>query len=159
MISAFEVLAQSDARQQTIEDALGVVQTIVEYAGTIAFAVSAALLAGRRRMNFVGVIVFEVIFAFANFFEHGNINLPLRVERALGRLFITPALHRRHHSRESRMLDTNYGTIFSFWDRLLGSYGDNHSNVKVDTGLPGIDGALGTVEILALPARGVFRGA
>ena len=106
----------------------------------------------------VGVIVFEVIFAFANFFEHGNINLPLKVERTLGGLFVTPALHRRHHSRESRMLDTNYGTIFSFWDRLLGSYGDNQSDVRVDTGLPGIEGALGTVEILALPARGVFRG-
>lgn len=59
----FEVLAQSDASQQTIEDALGVVQTIVEYAGTIAFAISAALLAGRRKMNVVGVMVFGVIVA------------------------------------------------------------------------------------------------
>ena len=39
----------------------------------------------------VGVIVFEVIFAFANFCEHGNIDLPLKVERALGCVFITPA--------------------------------------------------------------------
>ena len=63
----------------------------------------------------VGVIVFEVIFAFCNFAEHGNIDLPLKFERALGRVFVTPALHRRHHSRESRLLDTNYGTIFSLW--------------------------------------------
>lgn len=62
-MNAFEVLAQSDASHQTIEDALGVVQTIVEYAGTIAFAVSAALLAGRRKMNVVGVMVFGVIVA------------------------------------------------------------------------------------------------
>ena len=106
----------------------------------------------------VGVIVFEVIFALANFCEHGNIDLPLKVERTLGRIFITPALHRRHHSRESALLDSNYGTIFSFWDRLLGSYGANRSDVRVDTGLPGIEGALGTMGILALPARGVFRG-
>ena len=106
----------------------------------------------------VGVIAFEVIFAFANFCEHGNIDLPLKVERTLGRVFITPALHRQHHSRESRLLDTNYGTIFSFWDRLLGSYVENRSDEWVDTGLPGIEGALGTLEILALPARGVFRG-
>jgi len=106
----------------------------------------------------VGVIVFEVIFAFANFCEHGNIDLPLKAERALGRVFITPALHRRHHSREARLLDTNYGTIVSFWDRLLGSYAENRSNVRVDTGLPGIEHALGTMEILVLPARGVFRG-
>ena len=106
----------------------------------------------------VGVIVFEVIFAFANFCEHGNIDLPLKVERAIGHVFITPALHRRHHSRASELLDTNYGTIFSFWDRLFGSYGENRSDVRVDTGLPGIEGALGIMRILALPARGIFRG-
>ena len=106
----------------------------------------------------VGVLVFEAIFAFANFWEHGNIGLPRKLERSLGRLFITPALHRRHHSRESRLLDTNYGTIFSFWDRLLGSYGESHSDQHVETGLPGIEGSLATLGILALPARGIFRG-
>jgi len=105
------------------------------------------------------VVVFEVIFAFANFFEHGNIDLPLKLERALGRLLITPALHRRHHSREARLLDTNYGTIFSFWDRLFGSYGEHRSDVRVSTGLPGIDRPLWVREILWLPVRGVFRGA
>jgi sterol desaturase/sphingolipid hydroxylase (fatty acid hydroxylase superfamily) len=105
-----------------------------------------------------GVIVFEVIFAFANFCEHGNIDLPLKVERALGWIFVTPALHRRHHSREARLLETNFATIFSFWDRLLGSYGENRSDTRVNTGLPGIDHSLGTIEILQLPARGVFRG-
>jgi len=106
----------------------------------------------------VGVIVFEVVFAFANFWEHGNIELPLKVERALGRAIITPALHRRHHSVELQLLNSNYGTIFSVWDRLLGSFGENRSSVRVETGLPGVANSLGTVGILALPARGVFRG-
>jgi sterol desaturase/sphingolipid hydroxylase (fatty acid hydroxylase superfamily) len=105
-----------------------------------------------------GVIIFEVIFAFANFYEHGNIDLPLKVERVVGRLLITPALHRQHHSREARLLETNYATIFSLWDRLLGTYGENRSDTQVNTGLPGIDHSLGTMEILWLPARGVFRG-
>lgn len=106
----------------------------------------------------VAVIVFEVIFAFSNFFEHGNINLSNRVERALGTVMVTPALHRRHHSRESRLLDSNYGTIFSFWDRLFGSYGASRSKVQIETGLPGLEEPLTTLEILALPARGIFRG-
>ena len=106
----------------------------------------------------VGVIVFEVVFAFANFWEHGNINLPLKVEQALGRAFITPALHRRHHSVESQLLNSNYGTILSLWDRLLRSYGESRSSVQVETGLPGVEGSIGTMGILALPARGVFRG-
>ena len=106
----------------------------------------------------VAVIVFEVIFAFSNFFEHGNINLSNRFERALGRVLVTPALHRRHHSREARLLDSNYGTIFSFWDRLFGSYGENRSDVQIETGLPGLEHPLGAREILALPARGIYRG-
>lgn len=105
-----------------------------------------------------GVIVFELVFAFANFCEHGNIALPGKMERRLGRVLITPALHRRHHGQEARLLDTNFGTIFSFWDRLLGSYGENRSAVRVETGLPGIASSLGTLGILALPARGEFRG-
>lgn len=106
----------------------------------------------------LGVIVFEVVFAFANFWEHGNIGLPLRFERALSRVIITPALHRRHHSLESRLLDSNYGTILSLWDRLLGTFGDNRSDVNIETGLPGVGDSLGTLGILALPARGEFRG-
>jgi sterol desaturase/sphingolipid hydroxylase (fatty acid hydroxylase superfamily) len=106
----------------------------------------------------VGVIVFEVIFAFANFCEHGNINLPRKLEGPLGGVIITPALHRRHHSRESQLLNTNYGTIFSLWDRLFGSYSASRSSELVDTGLPGIESPLGVRGILALPVRGVFRG-
>lgn len=105
-----------------------------------------------------GVIVFEVVFAFANFWEHGNIDLTRRAEQLLGRVLITPALHRRHHGLESEQLDSNYGTIFSFWDRLLGTFGDNGSSATIETGLPGVSSALGTLGILSLPTRGVFRG-
>ena len=60
MMTVAMLLAQNGPTQETIEDALGVVPTIVENAGTAAFAISAALLAGRRRMNIVGVVVFGV---------------------------------------------------------------------------------------------------
>jgi len=106
----------------------------------------------------VGVIVFEVIFAVANFCIHGNIDLPAKLEQTLGRVFITSSFHRRHHGRQSHLLDTNYGTIFSFWDRFLGSFGENRSDVRIDTGLPGIESSLRIPAILALPFRGVFRG-
>lgn len=106
----------------------------------------------------LGVIVFEVIFAFSNFFEHGNINLPLRLESWLGRVFIMPALHRRHHSQQSSLLNSNYGTIFSIWDRLFRSFGDNHSDVGIRVGLPGLENATGFPQALVMPARGVFRG-
>jgi hypothetical protein len=81
----------------------------------------------------------------------------------LGMDLVSYIWHRANHvapylSREARLLDTNYGTIFTLWDRLLRSYGENRSDVRVNTGLPGIDRSLGAMEILSLPARGVFRG-
>ena len=61
MTTIADLLAQTGPTEESIEDALGVIQTIVQYAGTAAFAISAALLAGRRRMNVVGVVVFGLI--------------------------------------------------------------------------------------------------
>jgi uncharacterized membrane protein YeiH len=60
---AFEFVAQAAQSRDSIEDAIGDVRTVLLYAGTIAFAISAALLAGRRRMGMFGVVVFGVIVA------------------------------------------------------------------------------------------------
>jgi sterol desaturase/sphingolipid hydroxylase (fatty acid hydroxylase superfamily) len=96
------------------------------------------------------VLAFEVVFAFANLVEHGDINL--RGERVLARVLVTPALHRRHHTRQGRERDTNFGTIFSGWDRLFGTYTASDSTVRVDTGLPGLARVTFSAA-LALPSR------
>jgi len=85
------------------------------------------------------VVLFEACFTVANLLEHGDIDLPLRFERALGRVCVTPALHRRHHAKLGPDRDPNFGTIWSIWDRLLGTFVDNDSATAVDTGLPGFD--------------------
>ena len=56
------------------------------------------------------------------FFAHANIRLPSRLTNALGWLLVTPALHRVHHSRHPADISTNYGLVFSVWDRLFGTY-------------------------------------
>jgi uncharacterized membrane protein YeiH len=58
-----DLVVQGESPRESVADALGVAQTIIQYAGTIAFAISAAVLAGRRRMNVVGVVVFGVLVA------------------------------------------------------------------------------------------------
>ncbi|MDX2169949.1 MAG: sterol desaturase family protein [Deltaproteobacteria bacterium] len=98
-----------------------------------------------------GVIAFEVVFAFSNLFEHGNIRLPLRLEQRLAGLLVTPALHRRHHACRRPELDSNFATIFSFWDRLLGTFGDNSSAARFPIGLPGAPSARTLPEVLLLP--------
>jgi sterol desaturase/sphingolipid hydroxylase (fatty acid hydroxylase superfamily) len=54
--------------------------------------------------------------------QHANVAYPAWVERVFGWLLVTPAMHRVHHSPDPRETDTNYGIMFSFWDRLFGSY-------------------------------------
>lgn len=53
--------------------------------------------------------------------QHANIALPAPVERALGWIVVTPAFHAVHHSVDRAQHDSNFGTILSVWDRLLGT--------------------------------------
>lgn len=98
----------------------------------------------------VAVLAFEVAFTVANLVEHGDIDLSRRSEHILGRLFVTPALHRRHHTRLRPARDTNFGTIFSGWDRLFGTFTPSDSSATIDTGLPGLS-RVTLVEALVLP--------
>ncbi|MFN7130886.1 MAG: sterol desaturase family protein [Myxococcales bacterium] len=54
--------------------------------------------------------------------QHANVRLPWAAERAIRLVFASPGMHRVHHSREVRETDTNFGSVFSFWDRLFGTY-------------------------------------
>jgi sterol desaturase/sphingolipid hydroxylase (fatty acid hydroxylase superfamily) len=98
-----------------------------------------------------GVALFELVFAAANVLEHGNFDLPAWLERALGRAVITPALHRLHHSRLRREHDSNFGTIFSLWDRVGRSFGASTSAARFATGEPGL-GARDPVSFAAMLA-------
>jgi len=67
------------------------------------------------------VIVFETIVLLSAIFHHANMKLPPKFEAALGKVIVTPEIHWVHHHAVRRDTDSNYGTLFSFWDRLFGS--------------------------------------
>jgi len=54
---------------------------------------------------------------------HADIRLPAFVARASGWVFVTPQFHRIHHSSSRPETDSNYGQVFSFWDKLFGTFG------------------------------------
>jgi sterol desaturase/sphingolipid hydroxylase (fatty acid hydroxylase superfamily) len=68
------------------------------------------------------VVVFEAILSGMAQFTHSNIKLPLGLDRTLRWLFVTPDMHRIHHSVEVAETNSNYGFNISIWDRLLGTY-------------------------------------
>jgi len=70
----------------------------------------------------IGVLTAEILSAFESFFGHANASLPEWVEKPLRRLFVTPDMHRIHHSEEIGEQCTNYGDCFPWWDRLFRTY-------------------------------------
>jgi sterol desaturase/sphingolipid hydroxylase (fatty acid hydroxylase superfamily) len=72
-------------------------------------------------LRFHTVLVFEALLLMAAIFHHSNLRLPPRFEGLLSRLVITPSIHWVHHHRVRRDTDSNYGTVFSFWDGLFGT--------------------------------------
>lgn len=59
---------------------------------------------------------------FFTYFTHANIVLPAWMDKSLSYIFITPNVHKFHHHFERPWTDTNFGNIFSLWDRLFGTF-------------------------------------
>lgn len=70
----------------------------------------------------MAVFVFEVLFNAASIFVHANVSLPGWAESPARAIFVTPDMHRVHHSSVQRETDSNYGTMLSGWDRLFSTY-------------------------------------
>jgi sterol desaturase/sphingolipid hydroxylase (fatty acid hydroxylase superfamily) len=65
--------------------------------------------------------LFELVFAIAT---HSAFRLPDPVEKILAIGFVTPALHRIHHSAHEPETNSNYGNALIIWDRLFGTFRD-----------------------------------
>lgn len=55
-------------------------------------------------------------------FNHANIRLPLWLDKTLSWIIVSPNMHKVHHHYVQPYTDSNYGNIFSIWDRIFGTY-------------------------------------
>ena len=83
-------------------------------------------------------VLFLCTECYLSYFQHS----PLRVE-LVDRLIrycgvISPLDHRTHHSRDLPETDSNFGVLFNIWDRLLGTYRQNHAS-EIHCGLAEFD--------------------
>lgn len=71
-------------------------------------------------------VAFYFFFRFCNvvftYLTHANINMPAWLEKPLSWIFVTPNVHKFHHHFERPWTDTNFGNIFSIWDRIFGTF-------------------------------------
>ena len=68
------------------------------------------------------VMLYQSMSLIATQFSHANIKLPKKVDHALSYFLVSPDMHKVHHHYVLPYTDSNYGNIFSIWDRLLGTY-------------------------------------
>lgn len=76
----------------------------------------------------IGIIMlYQSLSVVLSQFNHANIRLPEKVDKAMSWVIVSPDMHKVHHHYVLPYTDSNYGNIFSIWDRLFGTY------MKLDT--------------------------
>lgn len=68
------------------------------------------------------VLLYQSLSVVATQFNHANIKLPKKVDNILSYIIVSPDMHKVHHHYKLPYTDSNYGNIFSVWDRLFGTY-------------------------------------
>ncbi len=104
-------------------------------------------------VRFVELLVFETLLVLSAQFQHSSVRVPWALERVWWLLFVPPSMHRIHHSVIIRERNTNYGTIFSLWDRILGTLltDVDQARIRIGMGAYRDPARLRLAHLLALP--------
>lgn len=86
----------------------------------------------------LAVLLFEVLLNATSMFNHGNVRLPIAIDRVLRLFVVTPDMHRVHHSVFPHETNRNFGFNLPWWDRLFGTYlaqpSVDHEHLKIGIG-------------------------
>jgi sterol desaturase/sphingolipid hydroxylase (fatty acid hydroxylase superfamily) len=68
------------------------------------------------------VFLYQSLSVVFSQFNHANLPLPKKVDQWLSFVIVTPDMHKVHHHYKLPYTDSNYGNIFSIWDRIFGTF-------------------------------------
>ncbi len=86
------------------------------------------------------VMMYQSLSVVLTQFNHANIRLPLWLDKGLSWIIVSPDMHKVHHHYMRPQTDSNYGNIFSVWDRLFGTF--NYTPIdQIKYGLDVLDGS------------------
>ena len=68
------------------------------------------------------VMIYQTLLVLATAFTHANISLPKNLDKGLSFILVSPNMHKVHHHWKQPYTDSNYGAVFSIWDRLFGTF-------------------------------------
>jgi sterol desaturase/sphingolipid hydroxylase (fatty acid hydroxylase superfamily) len=101
-------------------------------------------------------LIFEIAFESASIFHHSNWRLSLGLERVLNHVIVTPRMHGIHHSIVERETDSNWGTIFCWWDKIHRSLRRDIPQAEITIGVAAFrnEDELTVGKLLTLPFKG-----
>lgn len=99
----------------------------------------------------LAVMIQRLLQAVNGVIEHGNIRVWPPLDRALSLVWVTPNVHKIHHSRDVSETNSNYANLLTIYDRLLGTYTPSHRAGSVTYGLDD-DGRMSKASFPALVA-------
>jgi sterol desaturase/sphingolipid hydroxylase (fatty acid hydroxylase superfamily) len=85
------------------------------------------------------LLAYEMLLLPVILFHHSNVRFPEKLDAPLRLIIVTPAIHRVHHSRLRPETDSNYSSVFSFWDRIAGTFRLRRDGRPVSFGLDEYD--------------------
>lgn len=68
------------------------------------------------------VFMYQSLSVVLSQFNHANIRLPIALDKAISWIIVTPDMHHTHHHYVLPYTDSNFGNIFSIWDRIFGTF-------------------------------------
>jgi len=81
------------------------------------------------------VFMYQTLSVVATQFTHANICLPKKLDKIMSYILVSPDMHKIHHHYKLPYTDSNYGNIFSIWDRIFGTF----SYMERETIIYGVD--------------------
>ena len=86
-------------------------------------------------LDLIHLLIYEMSMQPVIVFHHSNVGLPERWDRLIRSIIVTPNMHRVHHSQEGVEFNSNYSTLFSFWDRVFRTFRKRDNTLDIKFGL------------------------
>ncbi|MEZ4526918.1 MAG: sterol desaturase family protein [Desulfobacterales bacterium] len=86
-------------------------------------------------ISLTDLLLYEIILNISVIFHHSNWSFSGNTDFLLRKIIVTPYMHRYHHSANMKECSSNYSSVFSFWDRIFGTYTRPVSPETVKIGL------------------------
>jgi sterol desaturase/sphingolipid hydroxylase (fatty acid hydroxylase superfamily) len=83
----------------------------------------------------LAILIFEILLNATSMFNHSNVYIPIKLDKYLRWLIVTPDMHRVHHSIYPEETNSNYGFNLPWWDKVCKTYKDQpqdgHVNMRI----------------------------